>query len=112
VKNLPSNTVLTLNIVVIDDNDTGLLCQCKLTSQAELGWHAVKDIAAGSPAYQARHPNIRFQRVAICNKYFNSAAKEQAAILGVRLIERDEIIEILNSKPIKKIILDEEILQN
>jgi hypothetical protein len=99
-------------LVVIFDEATGLLCQCKCTSREELGWDAVKEIAAGSPAYQSKHPNIRFQRVAICNKKFNAAARLQASTLGVRLIERDEISQMLARMPIKRIVLDEEIIRH
>ena len=100
-----------VDLVVISDNDTGMLCQCKCESRAELGWDAVKEIAAGRAAYQAKHPNIRFQSVAICNRRFNSAARLQASTNGVRLIERDEIAEMLAQRPIKRMVLDEEIVR-
>lgn len=102
-----------VDLVVIFNDGTGLLCQCKHASKAvELGWEAIKEIAAGSPAYQAKHPDILFQRVAICNQKFNLNAKDQAATLGVRLIERDEISQLLCDVPIRRLVLDEEILKH
>ena len=98
-----------VDLVVISEDAAGMLCQCKHTSQATLGWDAIKEIHAGSPAYEAQHPGIIFKRVAICNKKFNEAAKKQATILRVHLIERDDITQILVSTPIKRILLDDEI---
>jgi SNF2-related domain/Restriction endonuclease/Helicase conserved C-terminal domain len=100
-----------VDVVVIKNDGTGMLVQCKHTSTSELGWDAVKEIAAGSPAYQAKYSRIRFERVAICNKRFNSTAKEQANILGVRLIERPEIEKMLESAKILKRVLDEEVFK-
>ena len=100
-----------VDVVVIKNDGTGMLVQCKHTSTSELGWDAVKEIAAGSPAYQAKYSRIRFERVAICNKRFNSTAKEQANILGVRLIERSEIEKMLESAKILKRVLDEEVFK-
>jgi len=101
-----------VDLVVIRNDDTGLLCQCKHRSQTGLGWDAIKEIVAGSAAYQARHPNILFQRIAISNQQFNSSAKNQAAINSVRLIERDEISQMLLERPIKRIVLDDEICKH
>jgi superfamily II DNA or RNA helicase len=100
-----------VDVVIMREDGTGMLVQCKHTSTAELGWDAVKEIAAGSPAYQARYPSIRFERVAMCNKKFNSTAREQASILGVRLIERPDIEKLLESAKILKRELDLEILK-
>lgn len=100
-----------IDVVVISDDGTGQLCQCKRESKDGLGWDAVKEIVGGRAAYQARHPNIRFQSVAITNRRFNSTARLQASTNGVRLIERDEIAEMLSQRPIKRIVLDEEILR-
>ena len=101
-----------VDLVVISEDATGMLCQCKHTTQATLGWDAIKEIAAGSPAYEAQYPGIIFKKVAICNKQFNATAKQQATILKVHLIERDDISHILAKNPIKRIVLDEEIFQH
>ena len=101
-----------VDVIVIKADGTGMLVQCKHTSAAELGWDAVKEIAAGGPAYQAKYSRIRFERAAICNKRFNSAAKEQANTLGVRLIERPEIEKMLESAKILKRVLDLEIFKS
>jgi len=84
-----------IDVVIINYDGTGMLCQCKHTSTSELGWDAVKEVAAGSQAYQMRYASVRFQKVAITNKHFNQTAKEQALNLSVRLIEREEIIGLL-----------------
>ena len=99
-------------VVISEEESIGMLCQCKHTSQATLGWDAIKEIYAGSPAYEAQHPGVIFKRVAICNKKFNEAAKKQATRLRVYLIERDEISQILTNKPIKRTVLDAEIFQH
>ncbi|QWD04602.1 restriction endonuclease [Polynucleobacter paneuropaeus] len=100
-----------VDVVVIKNDGTGMLVQCKHTTTNELGWDAVKEIAAGSPAYQAKYSRVRFQRVAICNKRFNTTAKDQANTLGVRLIERQEIEIMLESAKILKRMMDEEIFR-
>jgi superfamily II DNA or RNA helicase/HJR/Mrr/RecB family endonuclease len=100
-----------VDVVVIKNDGTGMLVQCKHTTTNELGWDAVKEIAAGSPAYQAKYSRVRFQRVAICNKRFNITAKDQANTLGVRLIERQEIEKMLESAKILKRVMDEEIFR-
>ncbi len=73
---------------------------------------AVKEVVGGRAAYQAKHANILFQLIAITNRQFNSAAKLQASVNGVRLIERDEISQMLAIRPIKRILLDEEIIRH
>lgn len=100
-----------VDIVVIGNNGKGLIGQCKHSTQHELGWDAVKEVAAGSPAYQARHPGVIFERVAITNQRFNSTAINQANTLGVKLIGREELINLLNEAKIKQSELDEEIFK-
>lgn len=103
-----------VDIVVIGNDGKGLIGQCKHNStQDELGWDAVKEVAAGSPAYQAKHPGVLFQKVAITNKKFNATAIQQANILGVKLICRPELVEILTNKTrLKQSDLDEEIFKH
>lgn len=100
-----------VDIVVIGNNGKGLIGQCKHSTQNELGWDAVKEVAAGSPAYQARHPGVIFEKVAITNQRFNSTAVSQANILGVKLIGRSEIVELLDKAKISQSELDEEIFK-
>lgn len=100
-----------IDIVVIGSDGKGLIGQCKHSTQDELGWDAVKEVSAGSPAYQAKHPGVMFQKVAITNKKFNSTAIQQANTLGVKLIGRIELIELLNKAKIKQLALDEEIFK-
>jgi hypothetical protein len=100
-----------IDIVVIGNDGKGLIGQCKHSIQDELGWDAVKEVAAGSPAYQARHPGVIFQKAAITNQRFNSTATQQANTLGVRLIDRTELIELLANAKLKQLALDEEIFK-
>jgi hypothetical protein len=101
-----------VDFVVIGNDKRGLIGQCKFTTQEVLGWDAVKEVAAGSPAYQMKHPGIYFEKVAVTNKRFNSTAIEQAHILGVKLIDRGELIRLLEMSRIKEIALDEAIFKN
>jgi len=99
-----------VDLVVFNDNNTGFLCQCKHTSNDEIGWDAVKEIAAGSPAYMARYPGYRFQKLAVTNKFFNKTAIEQAIHLSIKLVDRHALIAMLSEARIPLIELDEEIL--
>jgi HJR/Mrr/RecB family endonuclease len=82
----------------------GELIQCKSSGSEgrELGWEAIKDVAAGSPAYAARYPNVRFNLVAATNRRFNQAAREQAQTLHVRLVDGDELARMLEATPTKR----------
>jgi hypothetical protein len=100
-----------VDIVVIGNDGKGLIGQCKHSTQDELGWDAVKEVSAGSPAYQARHPGVMFQKAAITNQRFNLTAIQQANILGVKLIGRSELIELLDKTKLKELALDEEIFK-
>ena len=115
----PNNSYITskhkgdggIDFVVIGNDKKGIIGQCKFTTQDVLGWDAVKEVAAGSPAYQIKHPGILFEKVAVTNKRFNATAIEQAQILGVKLIERSELIHLLSKKQIKQVELDEAIFK-
>ncbi len=100
-----------VDFVVIGNEKKGLIGQCKFTTQEVLGWDAVKEVAAGSPAYQVKHQGIYFEKVAVTNKRFNSTAIEQAQLLGVKLIDRSELIRLLETNRIKEIALDEAIFK-
>ena len=115
----PNNSYITskhkgdggIDFVVIGNDKKGIIGQCKFSTQDVLGWDAVKEVAAGSPAYQIKHPGIFFEKVAVTNKRFNATAIEQAQILGVKLIERSELIHLLAKKQIKQVDLDEAIFK-
>ncbi|QKM62678.1 SNF2-related protein [Polynucleobacter antarcticus] len=100
-----------IDIVVIGIDGKGLIGQCKHSTQSELGWDAVKEVAAGSPAYQARHPGVLFEKVAITNQRFNTTAIQQANTLGVKLIDRASLIELLSRAKLKQLVLDEVIFK-
>ena len=101
-----------VDLVVINQNNMGLLCQCKHTSSGEIGWDAVKEISAGGPAYQARYPTIRFQKIAITNRRFNQTAKEQSITLSIKLMDRDDIVSLLDKSAIPRVLLDQEVMLN
>ena len=52
-----------------------------------------------------------FQKVAITNQRFNSTAIQQANTLGVKLIGRFELIDLLDKAKLKQLALDEEIFK-
>jgi HJR/Mrr/RecB family endonuclease len=82
----------------------GELIQCKSSGSEgrELGWEAIKDVAAGSSAYASRYPGVRFNLVAATNRKFNGAAREQANILHVRLADGDDLALMLDKTPTKR----------
>jgi len=90
--------------VVAINGKTGALIQCKSSSVdgRELGWDAIKDVVAGSAAYAARHPSVRFSLVAVTNRRFNGTAREQARINHVELVDAGDLAERLNEQPIRR----------
>jgi HJR/Mrr/RecB family endonuclease len=90
-----------IDVVAIKSRE-GVLMQCKtsVSGQRELGWDAVKDVVAGTAAYAARHPGVRFSRVAATNAKFNSAAETQAGLNHVQLIDRHKLAALLRQYPI------------
>ncbi len=101
-----------VDLVVFNENNHGFLCQCKHTRLEEIGWDAIKEISAGSPAYQAKYPLVKFQKLAITNRFFNRTARDQALNLSIKLIERNLIEEMLIQYKIPRILLDQEIFRN
>lgn len=83
--------------VVAKTGLAGALSQAKWASSedAALGWDAVKDVVGGERLYRARFPGVKFEKVAVTNRYFNGTAKLQAQVNGVRLVERDELAAML-----------------
>lgn len=92
----------------------GVVIQCKSSSVEgrELGWEAVKDVAAGVAAYGQRHPGVAFSMVAATNQRFNGTARQQADILRVELIDGDDLKRLLNEHPIKRGELERFLLAN
>lgn len=92
-----------VDVVAIKHNE-GALIQCKSSTieNKELGWEGVKDVSAGSAAYAARYPGITFSMIAVTNRSFNQAARRQAGILNVELVEGDELSEKLTMHPMKR----------
>jgi hypothetical protein len=90
--------------VVAISGKAGMLIQCKSSSidGRELGWEAVKDVVAGSAAYAARHPGVRFSLVAVTNQRFNGTAREQARHNHVDLLDVDDLAERLNEQPVRR----------
>lgn len=96
-----------VDIVAINGN-RGALIQCKSSGVEgkEMGWEAVKDVAAGSAAYLARYPGVEFQLFAATNRQFNQSARQQASLLNVTLIEGRDLIDLLSKHPTKRGELD------
>lgn len=89
--------------VVAIDGCKGALIQCKSSGVEgkEMGWDAIKDVAAGAAAYAARYPGIQFELVAATNRRFNQSARHQASLLNVRLVEQDDLAVLLARHPTK-----------
>lgn len=96
-----------VDVVAINGNQ-GALIQCKSSGVdgKELGWEAIKDVAAGAAAYAARYPGVCFELIAATNRRFNQPARQQASLLKVRLVERDDLIAMLERHPTKRGELD------
>jgi hypothetical protein len=88
-------------VVAIRDRD-GVLIQCKSSSNADrqLGWEAVRDVLGGTAIYEEKFPTVRFQRFGMTNQSFNKSAHERAKTSRVKLIEHDQLSELLARYPI------------
>ena len=75
----------------------GELIQSKSSRRedATLGWEAVKDVVGGEASYRLKYPGVQFSKVGVTNRYFNNEARRQAAANGVRLVDRDELSQLL-----------------
>lgn len=73
----------------------GLLLQCKSSKELDkrLGWEGVKDVVAGEAAYRVQYPGVQFQKLALTNQYFNEAAKTQANLNNVLLLDKTAILK-------------------
>ena len=92
-----------VDVVAIKDA-TGLLIQCKTSyiPGKSLGWDAVRDVVAGAAAYENRYRGVNFRKLAVTNQHFNGAAKEQAILNSVELVDRDKIDEMLRKYPVDR----------
>ena len=88
----------------------GELLQCKSSKSAELGWDAVKEVAAGAARYQARFSGTRFKKVAVTNQGFTTGAVTQADANQVHLVTRSRIEDWLGAKPITNYEFEEELM--
>ena len=94
-----------VDVVAINVNgNAGALIQCKSSSlvDQELGWDAVKDVAAGTAAYAVRHSSIIFKKIAATNQRFNGMANFQANLNHVELVDRDDLVRMMKEKPIQR----------
>lgn len=83
--------------VVAIKGSIGALYQCKTagTDGASLSWNAVKDVVAGEAAYKRHHPGVSFEKIAVTNQYFNNMAAEQADLNAVKLLDQDDLADLL-----------------
>jgi HJR/Mrr/RecB family endonuclease len=90
-----------VDVVGVRDRD-GVLIQCKSSANAgrQLGWEAVRDVAAGTAVYEERFPTVRFRRIGITNQSFNKTAHERARAIRVELVEQEQLARLIKRFPI------------
>jgi Holliday junction resolvase len=90
--------------VVAISGKNGVLIQCKSSSVdgKELGWEAVKDVVAGSAAYAAKYPGVKFSLAAVTNRRFNGNARAQAHLNHVDLLDGQDLAKRLDERPVTK----------
>lgn len=83
--------------VVAKNSNEGELIQIKHSSRESgvMGWDAVKEIVTGEKLYALRYPGVRFKKIALTNRAFNSNAHNQAELLEVELINRNKLTSLL-----------------
>jgi HJR/Mrr/RecB family endonuclease len=83
--------------VVAKTINEGELIQVKHCSSEAgvLGWDAVKEIVVGEKIYSLQFPGVSFKKIALTNREFTSSARAQAKILGVELISRQQLANLL-----------------
>lgn len=91
-----------VDVVAIKGGE-GVLIQCKSSAidGSELGWDAVKDVAAGAAAYTAKYPGVKFSRLAVTNRRFNGNARWQARLNHVKLLNGTELAKQLTEYPVR-----------
>jgi hypothetical protein len=92
-----------VDVVAIRGSE-GVLLQCKSSTVdgRELGWDAVKDVAAGRAAYAQRHPGVSFSMAAVTNQRFNRTARQQAELLAVELVDGADLEQLLAQHPVQR----------
>ncbi|OEZ29803.1 helicase SNF2 [Variovorax boronicumulans] len=92
-----------VDVIAIKGSE-GVAIQCKSSSIEGRGhgWEAVKDVSAGVAAYAQRYPNVKFAMVAVTNQRFNNTARQQAQVLGVELVEGDDLARLIAQHPMKR----------
>jgi len=90
--------------VIAIKGSVGAAIQCKssIIEGRGHGWDAVKDVSAGVAAYAQRYPGVKFSMVAVTNQRFNGTARQQAKVLNVELVERDDLERLIEQHPIKR----------
>lgn len=85
----------------------GILIQCKTSSSPsqQLGWDAVKEVVAGTAAYEAKYPGVVFAKVAVTNQFFNGPAQNQAHLNGVDLFDCEDLTKMLVEHPVSRSLL-------
>ena len=88
-----------IDIVAIK-GEQGLLVQCKASEAAKgIGWDAIKEVVAGTAAYERQFPHVRFSKVAVTNQFFNGNSIRQAEHNGVSLIDGGILTEWISQYP-------------
>lgn len=88
-----------IDVVALQGRE-GELLQCKSSVNADVGWDAVKEVAAGAARYEERFAGTAFRRVAVTNQRFTRGAHEHAEANKVRLVERTELEQLLSRHPL------------
>lgn len=99
-----------VDIIAIKGRE-GELLQCKSARNREIGWDAIKEVAAGAARYQSRYATTSFRRVAVTNQLFNGVARAQAEANRVLLVERPQMEESLSRMPISNLEFEDELAQ-
>ena len=92
-----------VDVIGMRSNGSSELVQCKSSSRAgvELGWEAIKDVVTGEAAFRVRYPGVAFQKACVTNQFFNGNSRQQAALNGVRLIDRTELALLVERHPVR-----------
>jgi len=92
-----------VDVIAIKGSE-GVAIQCKSSTIQGRGhgWEAVKDVSAGVASYAKRYAGVKFAMVAVTNQRFNSTARQQAQVLGVELIEGEDLEALIAQHPMKR----------
>jgi len=92
-----------VDVIAIKGSE-GVAIQCKSSAIKGRGhgWEAVKDVSAGVASYAKRYAGVKFAMVAVTNQRFNSTARQQAQVLGVELIEGEDLERLIAQHPVKR----------